>query len=467
MEFQKIVNFLDTTSDNKDLPTFVTKKWIEVYDQSEGNYNVNKEIRIKTSILRSALCDFSDAYIVVKGNITVMKKAFTADDMDQPNNTAAKGNITNTANNNAFGDKKLVFKNNASIMNCISKINGVKTDNAEDLDVVMPMYNLLEYSKNYRKATGSLWNYYRDQPNSNIGDKNITPSILNSESFDYKANFMENGVTHDNLTKNDVKIVVPLKYLSNFWRHLNIPLINCEVELILTWFKNCVLIDKSTREPNYGANSIVYEINNPEDATFKIIDVKLFVPVVTLSKENDIKLLEQFKTGFKRTIKLNKYRSQMSIQEQNNNLNYSIDPTFTNVNRLFVLSFPRNNNTDSRYYFSNYYVPRVKINDYGVLIDGKSFFDLLVKNDEEPYKKIIDLSNNSDYTTDNLLDYAYYKKHYRLIAIDLSKQTKIKDPQQINFIGKLLRNTGATMFFIIEKSKETTCNFTQNSVTII
>ena len=202
------------------------------------------------------------------------------------------------------------------------------------------MYNLLGYSKNYRKTTGSLWNYYRDKPNSHIGDNNITHSILNSESFDYKANFMENGVTHDNLTKNDVKIVVPLKHLSNFWRHLDILLINCEVELILTWLKHCLLINKSAREANYGANPVVYEINNPEDATFKITDVKLFVPVVTLSKENDIKLLEQLKTGFKRTIKWSKYRSQMSIQPQNNNLNYLIDPTFTNVNRLFVLSFP-------------------------------------------------------------------------------------------------------------------------------
>ena len=105
-------------------------------------------------------------------------------------------------------------------------------------------------------------------------------------------------------------------------------------------------------------------------------------------------------------------------------------------------------------------------NDFHVLIDGKSFFDLPVKNDEEAYEKIIDLGNNSDYTTGNLLDYAYYKKH-KLIAIDLSKQTKLKDPQQINFIGKLLTNTGATMFFIIEKSEETTFNFTQNSITIV
>ena len=196
---------------------------------------------------------------------------------------------------------------------------------------------------------------------------------------------MENGVTHDNLTKNDVKVVLPLKHLRNFWRHLDIPSINCEVELILTWFKNCVLIDKSTRESNYGANPVVYEIDNPENATLKITDVKLFVPVVSLSKENDKQLIEQLKTGFKRTIKWNKYRSQMSIQPQNYNLNYLIDPTSTNVNRLFMLSFPRNNNTDSRYSFSNYYVPKVKVNDFNILIDGKSFFDLPVKNDEEAY----------------------------------------------------------------------------------
>ena len=115
---------LDITSDNKDLPRYVTKKWIEVYDQSEKNYNPNKEIRIKTTILRSDLCDFSDAYIVVKGDITVTN----------PNNTKR--------------NKVVVFKNNAPFINCISKINGIKIDNAEDLDVVMPMYNILEYSKN-------------------------------------------------------------------------------------------------------------------------------------------------------------------------------------------------------------------------------------------------------------------------------------------------------------------------------
>ena len=132
MEFEKIANFLDTTSDDKDLPRFVTKKWIKVYDQSRGSYSVNKEIRIKTSMLRSDLYDYSDAYIVVKGTITVVRP------------------------DNAKRNKATAFKNNAPFINCISKINGIKIGNAEDLDVVMPMYDLLEYGQNYRKITGSL-----------------------------------------------------------------------------------------------------------------------------------------------------------------------------------------------------------------------------------------------------------------------------------------------------------------------
>ena len=133
---------------------------------------------------------------------------------------------------------------------------------------------------------------------------------------------------------------------------------------------------------------------------------------------------------------------------------------------MFVLSFPRKNNTDSRYSYSNCYIPKVKINDFNVLIDGKGFFDLPVKNEEEAYEKIIEMSNN-DYTTGNLLDFGYFKENYKLIAIDLSKQTKLKDPQQINFIGRILNTRRTTMFFIIEKSEETTFNFLQSSVTII
>ena len=162
----------------------------------------------------------------------------------------------------------------------------------------------------------------------------------------------------------------------------------------------------------------------------------------------------------------------MTIQPQNNNLNYLIDPTFTNVKRLSVLSFQRiagENNTAKNYRdsFSHYYVPNVRIKYFNVLIDGKSFFDFPVKNEEEVYEKIIEMSSNNDYTTGNLLDFGYFKKDYKLIAIDLSKQAKLKDAQQIIFIYRLLYTRGATLFSIIEKSEETTSNFSENSATII
>ena len=148
----------------------------------------------------------------------------------------------------------------------------------------MPVYNLLEYSKNYIKTTGSLWNCYRDEPTNTLSS--------NSESFKYKTSIVgKTPASNDSLT--DAKVVIPLKYLSNCWRALNMPLINCEVELILTWSTNCVLADMTV---NAAANPATVV---PSGATFKITDTKLYVPVVTLSKENDIKLLEQLKSGFK------------------------------------------------------------------------------------------------------------------------------------------------------------------------
>ena len=156
----------------------------------------------------------------------------------------------------------------------------------------------------------------------------------------------------------------------------------------------------------------------------------------------------------------------MSNQTKNNNLNYLIDPTFTNVNRLFVLSFENENDRTS---FSKYYLPKVEIKDINVLIDGKPFFEIPVKNKEETYEQIIEMSKNNDYTTSNLLDYEHFKAHYRLIAIDLSKQFELENSyvkQQINFIEGLEENN-VTMFFIIEKKEETTFDFSQNSVVVV
>ena len=156
----------------------------------------------------------------------------------------------------------------------------------------------------------------------------------------------------------------------------------------------------------------------------------------------------------------------MNNQTKNNHLNHLFDPTFTKVNRIFVLSFINEEDSTS---FSKYYLPKVEIKGFNVLIDGKGFFGVPVKNKEEAYEKIMSISKNNDYTTGNLLDYEYFSKHYKLIAIDLSTQTEVKNPdlrQQISFISKL-EDDKATMFFIIEKSGETTFGFLQNSASVI
>ena len=184
------------------------------------------------------------------------------------------------------------------------------------------------------------------------------------------------------------------------------------------WSSNCVTTNKAYREADPHADPALAEINVPTNSVFSITDTKLYVPVVTLSTKDDNKLLHQLKTGFKKTIKWNRRRSDMSNQTKTSNLNYLIDSTFNKVNRLFVLSFE---NEDDRVSYSRYYTPTVEIKGNDVLNDGKRFFDNPIKNKEETYEHIVEMSKSNDYATGNLLHYDYFSKHYKLIPINLSK----------------------------------------------
>ena len=285
------------------------------------------------------------------------------------------------------------------------------------------MYNLLEYSKNYRKTIGSLYNYYKDELSDDADDNNFDNiKLVDSNIFKYENKTTGNtynvdaGAQGHDVNKNgtqEVELAIPLKFLGNFWRALNIPLITCEVSLELKLDKNCVITSLEQRDIGGGNRD-----NDPTGPTLSITDCKLYVPAVTLSKDDEIKLLTNLKSGFKREIIGNKYRSQMTTEAINNNLNILIDPTFTNVNRLFVLAYQTANDRQS---YSQFYLPRVMVKDFNVIIDKLAFFDLPIKTEEEAYEKIIDISRNNEYTTGNLLDYDYFKKYYKLIAIDLSK----------------------------------------------
>ena len=250
------------------------------------------------------------------------------------------------------------------------------------------MYNLLEHSKNHRKTIGSLYNYYRDELSDDVDDSNFDNiKVVNSNTFKYKNKIIGNmynvnaGAQGYDVNKNgtqELELAIPLKYLGNFWTALNIPLISCEVSLELKWDKNCIITSLEQRDIGGGNRD-----NAPTGATLAINDYKLYVPVVTLSKDDEIKLLTNLKSGFKREIICNKYRSQMTTEAVNNNLNILIDPTFTNVNRLFILTYQ---NADDRQSFSQFCLPIVMVKDFNVIIDKLAFFDLPIKTEAEAYE---------------------------------------------------------------------------------
>ena len=227
---------------------------------------------------------YSDAYILAKGKVTV-------------NNTAAADADANNTN------KKVIFKNCAPFTDCISRINNTQADDAKYIHRVIPMYNLIEYSDNYLKTSGSLWQYCKDIPavddNGAIADFNGANA---TDSFNFKTKITGQTAADNNngniAGRVDVEIMVPLKYLSNFWRTLEMPLINCEVSLILTWSANFVIIYTDV------ANQI---------PTFTMTEAKLYVPLVTLSTQDNANLLPQLKSGFKRTINWNKYLAKPEL----------------------------------------------------------------------------------------------------------------------------------------------------------
>ena len=251
MEYQKLNNLLGV--DDAKVQKYNTINWVEITDQSNNVYNEGTAIKFNTPMLRTSLCDFSEAYIILKGRVTVLARATAA-----PNPRTAEQNGSN---------KDFIFKNCAPFTNCITKINQTTIEDVSDIDLVMPMYNLLEYSENYQKTSGSLWQFARDDPTANIND---------SESFQYKLKFT--GRTGNDATK-EVEIAVPLKYLSNFWRNLELPLIFCDVDLELRWKEACVLVNSD---------------NNTTGAVFNIESARLYVPVITLSNDDKMLKLDKF-----------------------------------------------------------------------------------------------------------------------------------------------------------------------------
>ena len=294
-------------------------------------------VKFETKVIKSDLCDYTDAYILVTGDIT------------------ATGGDANT---------RVAFKNCAPFTKCITHINDEHVDGANNLDIIMPMYNLIEYSNNYSDTSESLWQFKRDAENPG----NVFAA--NSTSFKYKPSFFKPLLAADNGVFKNVKIAVPLKYLSNFWRSLEMPLINCKIHLELNWSKDCVM-------------------STIADSIFKITNSKLYLPIVTLSSKDNVKLVKLLEEGFKRPVYWNEYQTKIETKNvDNNNLTrFPLDGSFQGVRRLFVLVFNNTtvnvpndpiNNANNRVEINSHKkhsLPRANIVNYNVLIDGRNFYN--------------------------------------------------------------------------------------------
>ena len=308
MENQKIINLLHKI--DTDSKHFATKKWYIINDENNTNYGVDKNtgannpdtIKYDTRVLKPNLCDYAEAYILADGTIR-----------------AAEVNA----------GTRLALKNCAPFTKCNLEINDEHVDTAENLDITMPMYNLIEYSDNYQDSSVTLYQYKRDEPPEANAIADLT--VNNSSSFKFKVHLLGNPIVAGNVARRNVKVVVPLKYLGNFFRSLEMPLMNCKIKLNSTWKKECVL---STDDGN---------------AVFIINDTKLYVPVVTLSKE-DQDFTEQQNKGFQRSIYWNEYKTKELTENADANVfkYINLDPSLQGVNRLFVMAYNSANNQPTR-----------------------------------------------------------------------------------------------------------------------
>ena len=411
MENQKIINLLDKI--DTDSKHFATKKWYIINDENNTNYGVNKDtgadnpdtIKYDTRVLKPSLCDFAEAYILV--DVAIREAA-------------------------ADANTRVALKNCAPFTKCNLEINDEHVDTAENLDITMPMYNLIEYSDNYQDSSATLYQYNRDEPPEANAINDLTTNT--SSSFKYKVSLLGNPVVADNIARINVKVVLPLKYLSNFFRSLEMPLINCKIKLNLTWKKECVL---STDDGN---------------AVFIINDTKLYVPVVPLSKEDNKDFIEQQNNGFQRSIYWNEYKTKEINENADANVfKYTnLDPSFQGVNRLFAMAYNRANGQPTRNGQRKYYLTRIDLEKHHVIIDGRNLYDNPIESDIEKYRELkkVMIGKGEDYPTGSLLDFNYFDKHYKLVAVDLSKQKELDaDPraiQQIEF--KYMSGTNSTIY---------------------
>ena len=342
MESQKIINFLEHKGNPEKF--YQTKKWYIINDQSNGQYNENSTIKINMEVIKENICEYGDAYILVTGNIKII---------------------------GGDAGARFCFKGISPFTRSVSHLSDTHIETAENLNLVMKHYNLIEYSDNYQDTVGSLYHFKRDEPGINNAGNLADANENIPTSFKYKLSLLtgltsEVGGAGDNAYRSykNAQIFVPLKYVSSFFRSLELPMINTKLHLELSWTKSCIM---KTVEQN----------TNNDTNTFQVTKTEFYVPVVTLKTSDNEKLNDLLSSGFKRSVFWNEYKSKIEThtEDANNLKRIVLDSSFQRVNRLFVLAY--DSLTDNKMIHTNspkrYASPRVKLTKFNVLIEGMKF----------------------------------------------------------------------------------------------
>ena len=359
---------------------------------------------------------------------------------------------------------RVAIKNCHPFTRASFKLNNEQVETVENLDLTMNLYNMLEYSDNYADTTASLYQYKRPEPRVNAGD--LTAN--NSSSFKYQSGLFQKQLTTDDGNSEDIglnidpnfnrahkiwkkKIVIALKYISNFLRNLELPLINTKFYMELNWTKFSVF----------------------RNSMFQIAKGELYIPVVTLNTENNNNLSELLSKGFERTVVWNECKSKIETTIKRTTL----DVSFQGVSRLFAAAYETGDirrNTNHRHSRRRYYLPRAEIKDYNILIDGRNFYDQNV-NSIVRYNELLKMATgrSEDYSTGCLLDYEHYLKDFNIVVIHLSHQAVLdsepKINQQIEFVYKLPSGNAAInydLLTVLEKEKQTVLKFREGTVKV-
>lgn len=413
MDFTQINSLF---SDIGEIPKYVNKEYVEINDQNNGNYNTT--VKFSTRNLMNDLCDFANSYILIDGRIEK----------------------TGGADYDANTDVAIKNGSNSLVQSCIVKINGTEIDHPTHNYLTFTVSNLLEYSDDFSRSIGEQYGYAKDAGATTANNTGHTKRKL------FRGVVANGGF--------NMRVCLPLQYLSTFFRSLNFPLVNCELQLEINF----------RRDNSILRAAAIQAANAPQ---FTITNTQLVVPVVKLDANSNKKFYSLLQKGFKKSVNWGKQEVVEVAGDSTGQINYMVHSSFESIRRLIVLAIPEAN-WDNQ---TNVELPSTTITNVNVLLDGRIFYPRNITTDHQAYELLKEHFNNGgvDKNTGSQIGFNEWKTNYKIYALDLSRQEQLeRDPrksQEVRFKGTLPAGNHK-LIFILEKDKETVLNFSQSTVKV-